>query len=534
MYRSTAGMTTQSRETIGDVPPGLQGASTTVAGSMLYLFGGSLASTSELRLLSTLFTLDLELWKWEKMAPTIEAPEARYFHTADIWKNYLVVFGGLGDRDGSVEPVLLRVLNDVRLFDLSTRRWLPPPRVRAVSPLKYVPRPRHSHLSCVSSDYLFVIGGKDLDGKDVEDVCVFDLARKEWIQTQPHSPTFDMNHVFASTSRWHVRAPPPDSPSGKSVEPKPLPYSEEATNTSPHDMYIYNCDRLQRTLHVLSPLSNGEFQTKSPSTGRLPWLRFPSGGILGNTLIVSGTCVENDNPRPGFFLWTLDLVTSAWSRVDTGESLNKGTWVQGCLSHAQNKFIIFKARAGNIGSTRPLIPGWKEVAVVDLEALGIYQPPVLQLDVGGQRLGLGSLADTGMADFNFLCDDGRRIPCSRKFITERWPWFAEQQDRLNTGVASIKYGKRVEITVTATSCSLSQSYPVTMALLQYFYTMALGTALQRAPAVLSYLLLISTEFSIPHLQALVKHAMHLALSGATAAGVYEIAASCGCRSLQIR
>ena len=99
---------------------------------------------------------------------------------------------------------------------------------------------------------------------------------------------------------------------------------------------------------------------------------------------------------------------------------------------------------------------------------------------------------------------------------------------------TVTHGKRTEVTLTGTSCSLSQSYPVTMALLQYFYSMALGTPLQRAPAVLSYLLLISTEFRILHLQALVRHAMHLALSEATAAGVYEIAASCGCRGLQIR
>jgi len=46
---------------------------------------------------------------------------------------------------------------------------------------------------------------------------------------------------------------------------------------------------------------------------------------------------------------------------------------------------------------------------------------------------------------------------------------------------------------------------------QYFYTMALITPLQHAPAVLSQLLLLSSTYNLAHLQSLVKHAMHRAL-----------------------
>ncbi|KAJ7708302.1 hypothetical protein B0H17DRAFT_917185 [Mycena rosella] len=543
MLRSPSEMVVHYRETIGDVPPRLIGASITLGGQKLYLFGGSLASASETRLLSALYAFDLELLKWERIKPAPEdsVPNARYFHTADMWNNHLVVFGGLGARGNNAKSEQLQVLNDVRLFNISTRRWLPPARTPGLSPLTLVPRPRHTHLSCISSNRLLIIGGQDFFGERLDDVCVYDLGKKEWIQRQQYAPT--LKHAFAATSQWHTRTPLPDAvatgPDGPPL-PEPLSYSERVTNKSPSDIYIYSSDHPQRRLDVMSPLPNAEIQLKDSPVGasQPPSLHFPSGGILGNTLILAGN-YPSENKDHLFFMWTLDLATNTWSPIDTGDSLKNGSWSTGFLWHSHSKLVVFGNRIGAfVDAANQLVLGWNEVAVVDLQALGIYQPPPLKMDEANQRLGLAALADGRRGDFDFLCEDGRRIHCRRKTIMERWPWFHEQQMRLmrmgDDPSTSIKHGKRTEITVTRTSCSLSQSYPVTMALLQYFYSMVLGTPLQRAPAVLSNLLLISTEFQIPHLQALVRHAMHLALSEATAAGVYEIAASCGCRSLQIR
>ncbi|KAJ7347975.1 galactose oxidase [Mycena albidolilacea] len=534
--RSTSGMIVHSRETIGDVPPELIGASTTLAGSKLYLFGGSLASNPEPKPLAHLYVLDLELWKWEEILPAREdpVPRARYFHTVDIWNNHLVVFGGLCERSKSGQ---LRVLNDVRLFNISTRRWLQSPRVPEVSPKSSVPQPRHAHLSCVSSNLLFIIGGKDFFGEGFTDICVYDLGRGEWIHKQQYCPGIDMNHAFAATSQWHVQTPSLDG--GDALCPIPLPYSDPVTTRSPCSVYLYNADHLQRQLQMFCPSPGGQIQRENPPPGaidRLPFLRFPSGAILGKTLIVAGNS-SAENAEQAFSIWTVDLETSNSGCIDTGGLLKNRSWGKGFLWHEQNKFIALGKNEGSfVDLAERLVLGWDSVAVVDLGALGVYQPPTLKLDTAAQKRGLEALADGQRlgADFAFLCDDGRQIPCSRKIVLDRWSWLREQYARLSGVDASIKHQKRTEITITQTSLALSQSYPVTMALLQYLYSLALGTALQRAPAVLSYLLLISTEFQIPHLRALVKHAMHLALTEATAEGVYEIAASCGCRSLQIR
>ncbi|KAJ7620947.1 hypothetical protein FB45DRAFT_1062001 [Roridomyces roridus] len=512
MHRSPSEMVIQQRETIGEVPPQLEGASTTLTGSKLYMFGGSLASASEPRLLSTLFELDLDICKWERIKPSegefVQLPEARYFHTTDIWRNYLVVFGGLGDRGVSTRPDRLRVLNDVRLFDLSTRHWLPPITHNSIpSPGSTdTPRPRYAHLSCVTSDYLVIIGGKDFFEEGLDDICVYDLVKQEWIRTHPCVPPLDTNHAFAGTSLWHVRR--------ESVGPAhlpPLPYSDPTTTEHPHDIYLYNGE--PRKLDIFSPSSTGEIQPKDPAPGQPPGLRCPSGGILGNTLIISGN--SNDHCK----LWAYDLVHKTWSHLDTGDFLSgsNGPWAKGYLWHAQNKFILFKGAS----SDGPLNPNCKVITFVDLEALGIYQPPTRELTFVEEKRRLEALG-TGEMDFEFICDDGRKIPCSKKVVLERWPWFKEQLELL-PGILLPRYDGAPSI----------------------LYTLTLGTSLQRAPAVLSHLLLISSADAnhpeshggIAHLQSLVKHAMHLALSesAVTAAGVYEISASCGgCRSLQIR
>ncbi|KAJ7111148.1 galactose oxidase [Mycena crocata] len=545
MHRSTSEIIVRFRETIGDIPPPLVGSQTALTGSKLYLFGGSLASASKPRLLSDLRVFDLELCRWERISPSAEdpVPKERYFHTMDIWNNHLTVFGGLGMQGNNPQSDQLQVLNDVRMFDLSSKQWLPPPRVAAVSPLTPVPRARYGHLSCVSSNQLFIIGGKGFFGEALNDVCVYDLAKKEWIKKQPHVPSSPMNHAVAFTSLWHIRtqlADPrrtedPDAAAQHAL----LPYSERATKKSPRNIFLYHTDPLQSKLEAISPLPNNEIHMKNLS-GQLPCLRFPSGGILGNTLILAGSD-SDENANHTFFIWTLDLATNIWACIDTGERLKNRLWAKGFMWHAQDKFVVFGNRASVVDAAQRLrlVLSWDAVAIVDLEALGIYQPPTRKSNEASQRVGLASLADARWEDFAFLCEDQRDIPCSRKIVAARWPWFHEQHTRLCAADAnndSITHGKRTQITVTITrnSCALSQSYPVTLALLQYFYSLSLSTSLQHAPAVLSSLLLISTEFRIPHLHALVKHAMHCALTADAAAGMYEIAASCGCRSLQIR
>lgn len=293
-----------------------------------------------------------------------------------------------------------------------------------------------------------------------------------------------------------------------------------------------------------------------------PGLRFPTGAILGTHLIIAGTYLAHS--FQSFSIWVLDLVTMNWSRIDPGKAIENGSWFRGCLYPDENKFMIFGNRHGNLVDdyNRRLL-SWDHVAVVDLEAFGIYQPPPLKLDVRMQELGLAMLEERVLTDFEIICDDGQRIPCSRRILEERWPWFQEQrkqfvkraQTRLEGLPSSMMHlalpevasapgvraedgaaggESRVDPRLTPRAFHLSEPYPIALAFLQYFYSLALITPLQHTPAVLSQLLILGTNYRLPHLESLVKHAMHRSLSNSTSVGVYEVATLCSARSLQIR
>jgi hypothetical protein len=285
-----------------------------------------------------------------------------------------------------------------------------------------------------------------------------------------------------------------------------------------------------------------------------PGLRFPTGAILGTHLIIAGTYLAHS--YQSFSIWALDLQTMTWSRIESGKAVESGSWFRGCLWPEGNRFFIFGNRNGNLVDdyNRRLL-SWDHVAVVDLEAFGIYQPPPLKLDITMQELGLATLEERVVADFEIVCDDGRKLACSRAILEDRWPWFKEQRTKFMqtaketvetlpsssmhvglpelTGAAPDK-GSRLDPRLTPRSFHVSEPYPIVLALLQYFYTTALVTPLQHAPAVLSQLLVLATNYHITHLTLLVKHAMHRALSNSTSVGVYEVATLCSCRSLQIR
>lgn len=315
---------------------------------------------------------------------------------------------------------------------------------------------------------------------------------------------------------------------------------------------------VKRELGILSPLPDTDFTFEDKSSEMKgstfpPGLRFPTGAVLGKHLIIAGTYLAHS--YQSFSIWALDLTSMTWSRIDPGSAVATGSWFRGCLWASANKFLIFGNRNGSLVDdyNRRLL-SWDHVAVIDLEAFGIYQPPPLMMEVPMQELGLAALEEGILADFEITCDGGRKIQCSRKLLEERWPWFKDQRQKFTRKAQLALEGlpasnmhvplpqtpgavpgeERLDPRLTPRSLQLSEPYAITLALLQYFYALSLITPLQHSPPVLSQLLVLSSMYRIDHLQALVRHAMHRILSHSTSVGVYEVATLCSCRSLQIR
>lgn len=214
---SISDLTTFARKTKGQVPPQLVGASTTVVRNKMYLFGGRLVSLR--RMVADLYVFDLETFVWEKLVPDEHVPGARYFHSTDVWNDrLLVVFGGMGyanegvgGKPGGVNEELC-VLNDVRFYDLKHKRWLPPtpplsPSPESSSSNPFIPRARYAHLSSVTSDRLFIIGGQDMTNIWLDDIHVYDLRARAWVQRHDYPRHCGTYRSVAVAGRQRVRIP---------------------------------------------------------------------------------------------------------------------------------------------------------------------------------------------------------------------------------------------------------------------------------------------------------------------------------------
>ena len=172
----------------------------------------------------------------------------------------------MSNQPDSANPDELCVLNDVRFFDLSTRHWLPDEQSSVPASDSLTPRARYAHLSSVSADRLFIIGGQDFNNTWLDDVCVYDLVGKAWVQRRDYPRHCGTYRSVAVCSNTTVRFPqeeirnsqsastlgPPghrfgpdmDSPSSSDFTPTESlshqPYSAPPNDDHPSDIYLYS------------------------------------------------------------------------------------------------------------------------------------------------------------------------------------------------------------------------------------------------------------------------------------------------------
>lgn len=121
--QSIADFTAETKPTTGDIPPPLVGAATAVVGNSLYVFGGRLVSSRQMT--NHLYILDLETLSWSRHIAEPDSPpppRPRYFHSMNLYGKYLIVFGGMSYLNKRSSQSLC-ALDDVCLFDLELMVW---------------------------------------------------------------------------------------------------------------------------------------------------------------------------------------------------------------------------------------------------------------------------------------------------------------------------------------------------------------------------------------------------------------------------
>lgn len=510
--QSIADLTTEIKATTGTIPPPLVGASTTVAGNKLYVFGGRLVSSRQMTNHLYILNLDSLVWTQHVSQPdSPPPPRSRYFHSTDLFGRYLVVFGGMSYSIRRSSQSLC-ALDDICLFDTELMIWKYPDIVPSI----FSPQARYAHLSVCSKDKLVVMGGQDMSNQYINEINVFNLNTLTWT----HGGS--LNRQYGA---YRAVAFCPSAVDTNIMSSQPFwQDNNQPHNDLPLCVYSnYNFTDVTRDLQSFSPLISSEHRehaNEMSGNSLPPGLRFPSGDLIGHHMVLTGTYLTPTHRS--FHIWALNLANLVWVRIDTGTILSKGSWNRGVLYEEKKKFYVFGDK------NRDLLEDYNHrqvnyahVAVVELEAFGIYSYPKETCAPVAQELGLSMLNEPSMADIEILTDDGRSIPANSSVIALRWTHFStllsEKSDQPGF--------KRL---------SFPESYPVTLAFLQYIYTDHLMTAQQHHPQILSRLLVLSDVYKLPRLGLLATHALHQILTISTASMVYETSALTGRTALQVR
>ena len=407
-----SGLVCSVDKTTGQKPHALVGATTTILGDKLYVFGGRIHSKTKPQLTSDLFELDLIRRHWVKIDCQGDIPPPRYFHSVcPLGDSKLVCYGGMSPaprqsngqaNKPSQEPQPeVVVMSDIHIYDVPKRAWtlvstsdnpqgryahcaaiLPSSAVFAsanapLSAIHHNPSSSDPHsgtlgvqLDGTGGAEMVVVGGQDSSNNYIEQINVFNLRSLKWTGITPwdrkcgayKSMVVPMTGLSAEFMGEGVR----------------LDDSQDHQSQTPGTpMLIYsNYNFLDVKLELQVRLPDGTLAEK-PMVGPVspPGLRFPNGGILDNHFVVSGTYLTSSKHE--YALWALDLKTLTWGRIDTNVSIfEQGSWNRGVLWNRRNTFVILGHRERSlVDDYNHRRINFSHVCLVELEAFGLYDNP---------------------------------------------------------------------------------------------------------------------------------------------------------------
>ncbi|KZZ94453.1 Kelch repeat containing protein [Ascosphaera apis ARSEF 7405] len=247
------GLVCNVHQTTGQCPPPFAGASHTVIGDQMYLFGGRLINRSRAELSNDIYVFDMMHRHWTKLEVNGELPPPRYFHSmCALGETKLVCYGGMSIKPSipnlrrthtrSSEALYLQAtrepqqrqqqqgtvdddenvttLSDVYIFDTVTKTWtyVPaenPPLSRYAHCATITPSTRffssssfHNSLRQLEPDVngrkiatpgtidgtggaeMIIIGGQDRANKYIDQIAIFNLRSLTWTTAAPFPMTF--------------------------------------------------------------------------------------------------------------------------------------------------------------------------------------------------------------------------------------------------------------------------------------------------------------------------------------------------------
>lgn len=493
-----SGLMCNVHRTTGREPHPLVGATTTILGDKLYVFGGRILSRSRpAPLTADLYELDLIRRHWTKLETTGDIPPPRYFHSmCALGDTKMVCYGGMSPTPNQKmnattqdQQPEVSVMSDIYIYDVPTRKW-------TFIPTQDAPQGRYAHCACIlpssatfvshraplsalqhnpstgnpnegriginidgsGGAQMVVVGGQDGANHYIEQISVFNLRSLKWVSTQslgkscgayrsvvaplPPSVTARIGKAYQNGARQDTGG-----------------ISQEAKEPGSSMLIYSNYNFLDVKLELQIRAPDGSLSERPMSGNNSPpGLRFPSGGIIDTSFVVSGTYLTSSKQE--YALWALDLRSLTWTRIDAGGAVfSQGSWNRGVLWNRRNTFVVLGNRKRSlVEDYNHRRINFSNVCMVELEAFGFYDNPRKTAPMSGfvsasspytgpglslarkagftaggryhsraaEELGEKALAMRELADMDILCIGGERIPINSRIVARRWgPYFVQ-------------------------------------------------------------------------------------------------------------
>ncbi|KAH6877114.1 regulatory protein ral2 [Thelonectria olida] len=407
-----SGLMCNVHRTTGREPRALVGATTTILGDKLYVFGGRILSRSRpAPLTSDLYELDLIRRHWTKLETSGDVPPPRYFHSmCALGDTKMVCYGGMSpapNQPPGADPTQpeITVMSDIYIYDVTTKAW-------TFIPTQDTPQGRYAHCACIlpsSASFsshraplsalqhnpssgnpnegriginingsggaeMVIVGGQDGGNNYIEQISVFNLRSLKWTSTQPLGKSCGAYRSVAAPLTPAVSAKLGRTYSNGLHTDGGISQEAREPGSSMLIYSNYNFLDVKLELQIRSPEGN---LTERPMSGTYspPGLRFPNGGVIDTHFVVSGTYLTSSKQE--YALWALDLRTLTWSRIDAGGSVfSQGSWNRGVLWNRRNTFVILGNRKRSlVDDYNHRRINFSNVCMVELEAFGFYDNP---------------------------------------------------------------------------------------------------------------------------------------------------------------
>ena len=139
-------------------------------------------------------------YKWKKIKLNGEIPCPRSGHTAKIYRNNIIIYGGIIDDEKQFKE-------DILIYDINEKKFS-----NDICTNKQNSIWRKFHIAEIIGQFMFIYGGIDENGNTISDPSTLDLYRMKWIYTKFSRKTYlPKRHyhcscqVFSISKKYHPK-----------------------------------------------------------------------------------------------------------------------------------------------------------------------------------------------------------------------------------------------------------------------------------------------------------------------------------------